>query len=444
MVNNMQHYFSEIVKELSTHLAADERFTAWFSGEVMDFARFSKNLIRQAGTIQQQFMSVDVSRGQKHSVFTIGLTKNISQDRSLLLASLKRAQKNLDDVKEDPYFSFNEQVTNTTDISENRLQPKEEIVEDILRSALGLDHVGIYFGGPIFKGFANSLGQQNWFEKSSFVIDTSVYAHKDQAVKQSYSGDRFDNALYRQKIALAKQGLTLFEKPAESLKPGRYKVYFSPSAVYEILSLINWQGFSRKMLEVKNSPLLPLAEGKKKLSPHFSLTENFENAVGPRFQEQGYIRPKTLSIIEKGHLKNTLISPSTGKEYKIAHTGANEGESMCSMDMASGTLDNDDITRVLHDGLYINNLWYLNWSDPVKGVITGMTRFLCYRVQNGQPLRSFGVLRFDESIYRIFGDGLLYLTKNREHIIDNSTYEERSTSQAILPGIIVEDVRFTL
>jgi chromate transport protein ChrA len=42
------------------------------------------------------------------------------------------------------------------------------------------------------------------------------------------------------------------------------------------------------------------------------------------------------------------------------------------------------------------------------------------------------------------GENLRHITKNRELIIDNSTYDERSTSCALLPGIIAENVRFTL
>ena len=48
------------------------------------------------------------------------------------------------------------------------------------------------------------------------------------------------------------------------------------------------------------------------------------------------------------------------------------------------------------------------------------------------------------SIYRIFGEKILAITKDREMIIDTSTYDERATSCAILPGIIAEDVSFTL
>ena len=73
-----------------------------------------------------------------------------------------------------------------------------------------------------------------------------------------------------------------------------------------------------------------------------------------------------------------------------------------------------------------------------------MTRFFCYVVENGIPTHAFGVMRFDDSIYRIFGDKLLSITKDRELIIDTSTYEERSTVCATLPGILAQDVSFTL
>ena len=103
-----------------------------------------------------------------------------------------------------------------------------------------------------------------------------------------------------------------------------------------------------------------------------------------------------------------------------------------------------DILSTLGDGLYINNLWYLNFSDRLNGCLTGMTRFFCFVVKDGKPVAPFSVMRFDDSIYRIFGDNLLHVTKEREMIIDNSSYDERSTSCFTLPGIIAENVRFTL
>lgn len=444
MANNMQSYFSDIVKGISSHIKPQEKFTAWFSGEEMDFARFSHNKIRQAGSVTQRFVSLDLIDGKKHAGATIGLSGSLATDAPVVQTTINKLRDQLAVSAEDPYFIFNEQRCDSASSSPNELAPKEEVVGNVLKNATGLDHVGIYFGGPIFKGFANSLGQFNWFEKSSFVLDTSVYHSNDKAIKQSYSGTRFDNALHQQKIAKVRSELKLFDKPIESLKPGLHRVYFSPAAVYEILSLLNWQGFSRKMLEVKNSPLVPLSDNKKTFSPSFSLSENVALGVGPNFQGQGFIKPANLEVIAAGRLKNAMVSPATAAEYGLTHTGSDEGELLTAMQMAPGDLPTADVLKTLGNGLYINNLWYLNYSDPTQGCLTGMTRFLCYTVKNGEPQAAFNVMRFDESIYNILGSHLAAITSEREQIIDNGTYEERSTSSAILPGIIVDDFRFTL
>ena len=53
-------------------------------------------------------------------------------------------------------------------------------------------------------------------------------------------------------------------------------------------------------------------------------------------------------------------------------------------------------------------------------------------------------MRFDDSIYRMLGENLLELTSSRELLFDPSTYEERSTSTARLPGALLRSLRLTL
>jgi predicted Zn-dependent protease len=139
-----------------------------------------------------------------------------------------------------------------------------------------------------------------------------------------------------------------------------------------------------------------------------------------------------------------LVSPKTAKEYTINHNGADEAEVMYAMDMQAGNLPSDEILITLKDGLYINNLWYLNFSDRQNGCLTGMTRFYCFMVKDGKPYAPFSVMRFDDSIYRILGEHLSHVTKERELIIDASTYDERAVTSALVPGIMAENVRFTL
>jgi predicted Zn-dependent protease len=442
--NKMKNLFLDMVKVIQNNITGEEKFTAWFSAEELDYARFNHAKIRQGGSVLQQYLIIDLIKAKRHANITIGLTKNAAKDKEKIIFALKKLRDQIAKSKEDPFLMIHEGNVSTENTLKNELLNKEEIVNIILKQSAGLDLVGCYLGGPIYKGFANSFGQIHWFAKSSFVLDTSVYHKNDKAIKQNYADVRFNPETWLQKIENTRFNLKLFDKESLNIKTGSYRVYFSPYAVNEIISLLNWGGFSRKSLEVKNSPLLPLYNQQKVLSKSFSISENLSSGIGPKFQPQGFIKPDFLPIIENGQLINTMISPKTAKEYCLAHNGANEEETMYAIDMKGGDLLDQDILATLKDGLYINNLWYLNFSDRQNGRLTGMTRFFCYVIKNQQPVAPFNVMRFDDSIYRIFGENLRHITKHRELIIDNATYDERSTSCAQLPGIIVENVRFTL
>ncbi len=53
-------------------------------------------------------------------------------------------------------------------------------------------------------------------------------------------------------------------------------------------------------------------------------------------------------------------------------------------------------------------------------------------------------MRFDETVYRMLGENLVGLTAEREMILDPSTYSQRSTDSARLPGALVDDFTLTL
>lgn len=439
----MKSYFQDLVTIISKNIHTHENFTAWLSAETMDFVRFNHAQIRQAGTVNQCYLELDLINNLKHASITLSLSKNLSNDKEIIISELKKLRTKLELSHDDPYLMLNTNNNSSEHISSHKLQDKNYIITSILQEAAGLDLVGSYIGGPLYRGFANSYGQLNWFEKSSFVVDTSVYSSGDKAIKQSYGDEYFNPEHIRQKMAQAREGLSLYNKKPVNIKPGTYKVYFAPAAVHELITMLNWGGFSRKALEVKDSPLMPLFTHEKRFSSKFTLSENTQEGIGPNFQQQGFIKPAFLPIISEGQLKNTLISPKTAKEYNLEHNGADDNEGASALELSAGNLETQEIFSKLDNGLYINNLWYLNFSDRNNGCLTGMTRFFCFTVKNGLPDAPFSVMRFDDSIYRIFDDNVI-LTKDREMIIDNSTYDERSTSCAILPGIIAENVRFTL
>ncbi len=100
--------------------------------------------------------------------------------------------------------------------------------------------------------------------------------------------------------------------------------------------------------------------------------------------------------------------------------------------------------EALGTGLYISNLWYLNFSDRPAGRITGMTRFATFWVENGRIVAPVTPMRFDDSVYRMLGESLVDFTRERELLPDTSTYVERQTASARLPGALLSALRFTL
>ncbi|OAD23354.1 Zn-dependent protease [Candidatus Thiomargarita nelsonii] len=166
--------------------------------------------------------------------------------------------------------------------------------------------------------------------------------------------------------------------------------------------------------------------------------------VAPTFQAEGFIKPAQVSLIKQGVYNQALVSPRSAQEYGIKTNGANSEEVPTSLDLAAGEFPQANVLKTLDKGIYINNLWYLNYSDRAACRMTGMTRFATFWVENGEIVAPLSVMRFDETLYHILGDKLMALTAEREFILDTSTYEARSTGSVRLPGALVEDFSLTL
>ncbi len=73
-----------------------------------------------------------------------------------------------------------------------------------------------------------------------------------------------------------------------------------------------------------------------------------------------------------------------------------------------------------------------------------MTRVATFWVEKGAIQAPLNVMRFDETLYRMFGEKLVGLTTERDLIFYSSTYGGRSTSSSRVPGALIEDFTFTL
>ncbi len=440
----METYFNDVAASLDALLHAGERYTAVFAAEVSDFVRFNRGRVRQPGSVVQRSLDVDLILGERHASQRLALSGDPARDQPLIASAIASLRAAFADLEDDPHLLYATQAASSRAVRGGRLPPAEAIVATVLAAADDLDLVGLYAGGPVYRGFANSFGQRNWHEATSFNLQWSLYHRADKAVKSALSGFAWDDRAFAAKMSAARDGLAQIARPPKQLSPGTYRAYLAPAAMDELLSLLSWNSFSARALATRQSPLLRMQRGEAQLDARVSIDEATADAVSPAFQAEGFARPGRVSLIGEGRLAGSLCSPRTAREFDLATNGANAAEAPESISLAAGDLDDADALAALDTGLAIGNLHYLNYSDRPACRMTGMTRFATFWVESGRIVAPVDVLRFDDTLYRMLGSNLEALSAQTELILDSSTYGARSLSSTRTPGALLSEMTFTL
>lgn len=439
-----QAHFSELVDWACSQITGAETLLATYTGEDSDFIRLNGDAVRQAGSVSQRSLSLDLIEGTRHADGEIRLSGDTEIDRARIAALVGQLREIRAVVPEDPYLLYATEDASSERIDRRAIPATEDALDAITAAGQGHDLVGIFAAGDTFSGFANSLGQRNWFQTATFNFDWCFYLRADKAAKNTYAGFTWDDAEFDSKVGWSSQQLEALKRDPVELSPDHYRTYLAPAAVRELTDMLAWGGFGLKAHRTKSTPLLRMATDGATMAPEVTITEATATGTAPNFSDTGFSRPDSITLIDGGSLGDHLVSPRSGKEYGIATNGANAWEAPSSLAMAPGNLANDDVLGRLNEGLFVGNLWYLNFSDRAACRTTGMTRFATFWVEGGEVVAPVNVLRFDDTVYRVLGDNLEALTDSAEVLLDPGTYHERSTDSTTVPGALVAEMSFTL
>ncbi len=436
--------FYQLFDGLCVQLRGGERLCAEYAGEDSDFVRLNGGRVRQAGHVRQAAVVLELVDGQRHALAECNLCGDMEQDAAQLLGLVHELRDRLPLLPDDPFLMLPDDEQGRESGAVDRLPPAADAVDALLGASAGLDLVGIHAQGAIHRGYADSIGLRHWYRSHSFATDFCLYHQADKAVKTTYAGFDFDNDELAQRVAEARSRLEVLARPPMRIEPGSYRVYLAPAAVAEILSLLAWEGFGLRAQRTQSSPLVRLVKGDEALDPSVSIDEHVGAGLAPRFSEAGFLRPARVPLIRAGRHAGALVSPRSAKEYGVAANGADAEEAPTSLDMAGGELPRADVLEALGTGVWISNLWYTNYSDRVACRITGMTRFATCWVEDGRVVAPLGVMRFDETLYRMLGSQLEALTVEQDFLPSTETYFRRSTDSMRLPGALLKGFAFTL
>lgn len=435
--------FKALVNRLREAIREPEQFTLSYAAESSAFVRFNHAKVRQAGQVQQASVGLKLINDGRHADLDITLSGDAHVDAQRLAEGLQQLRDTLPLLPQDPYLLLNYTGWQSKNVQEHPLPDTEQVVAEITRAAEGLDLVGFYAAGPISRGFASSSGAFGWHQANSFNFDFSLFHANGQAVKASYAGHDWSSEGFARRFQQAREQLEFLGRPLRTLAPGQYRAYLAPAALEEIMGMLSWGGFSAQSIASKSSPLQKLYAGDHSFSPLVSLDEQVSGSLSPAFSGEGYPR-SDLKLIVEGKAGAQLVGSRSAAEYGLTANGASGGESPTALNMAPGALADAEILKQLGTGLYISNLWYLNYSDQPMARMTGMTRFATFWVENGEIQAPVSTMRFDDSAYSLLGSQLEALTEERELLLSASTYSQRATASALLPGALISKLTLTL
>lgn len=433
---------------LADHLAdragPTERWTLSLAAERSDFVRFTKGRVRQAGEVAQAHVTLRWIDGARHAAVRLSLSGDLDVDRGRLDEALSTLRPTVAALPDDPFLDLPSTSRDTRDVRHGRLPDGETVVADVVDAAAGLDLVGVYVGGPVWRALRTSWGQANDHLVDTWLLDASCVLDADRAVSWRLAGDAWSRRRVVDQLDHVRAILPALGRPAHRLAPSTVRAWLAPEALEEVFSLLSWDAFGGHAQATGTSPLRRLVAGEVAWSERMHLAENLRDGAAPRFGDTGHVRPDVVPLVVGGRHAGALVSPRTAREHGLTSTGAGADEQPEALDLAGGDLPEAEALQRLGTGVAVSNLWYTNHADRNQARVTGMTRFATFWCEGGERVAPLAPMRFDDSLHDLFGDRLVDLSTERTLLPSTSTYGGRSLASMRLPGALVSGLRFTL
>jgi len=190
-----------------------------------------------------------------------------------------------------------------------------------------------------------------------------------------------------------------------ALEPGRYDVVLEPAAVGEWLEYLAYVALGGKAFDEGRSPLAGRL-GEKVTGEDVTV---WDNALDPRTLPQPFdyegMPSRRLTLIGGGVAKavatNHYRARRLGKRRSTGHALPASSSAECSpmhLFMKGGRSSARALVKGMKRGLLVTRFHYTNILDPMKTVLTGMTRDGTFLVEDGEVVAPVRNLRYTENV----------------------------------------------
>lgn len=401
--------------------------------------RFANSYIHQNVSVDEMELSIRVVLDGKTGKVSVN---QLSKD--ILDSALKRAIEIAKITPPDPdYFGLptpvpvNVKREGYQEINAEALARK---VKEFIEATDALNASGALEVSNVTMAVANSNG---------INIEDNLSMVSLEAVVQDGDSSSYVYAMERNLgdidfVSLAKTASDKARKghnPIE-LPPGYYTVVLEPQAVGTLISFLGLMGFGAKQFEEKRSFLVGKL-GEKITSNLISIWDypSHPRAISLPFDFEGLPR-RDVVLIDKGVAKNLVYDFKYAKKVGKESTGNalpqpnTDGPIPFNLTLLPGESSLEEMINSTKRGVLVTRFHYTNIVDPIKTIITGMTRDGTFLIEDGEITAPVKNMRFTQSILE---------TLNSTELIGRDLFRagEHFIYPTLVPALKVNSFQFT-
>lgn len=368
--------------------------------------RFAANKIHQNTSEEDARASFRVVLGKR-----VGGARTNGRERSRLADCVRLAADVARNQAEDPQFpglvrSERAPELDAYDITAAALSPRDRAKAVLPAIALaqeaGFEASGAFTIASGELAVANTLGTFQYHPSTWVQLHVVVRAGTAEAAWTETSerwGAIDPQRAAREAVERCRRALSPIE-----VEPREWPVVLEPEAVADMLELLAWMGLGATAV-LEGRSFLCGRSGERIASEKVTiLDDGLRPGTAPRPFDYEGVPKRRVVFIEKGIARGPVYDTRTGALAGTGSTGHalpepnTFGPYPLNLVMEPGDSSLEEMIASTELGLLVSRFHYTNPVDPKKTIITGMTRFGTFLIENGKVSKAVKPMRFTDSI----------------------------------------------
>lgn len=255
---------------------------------------------------------------------------------------------------------------------------------------------------------ANSLGIQQFFKGTQAHLTLTTSLNGASGWAQGF--DRNVNNIDAQDLAQTAIKKAIMSQAPVELPPGEYTVILEEAAVASLLLFLGFLGFGGKTFSEGRS-FMSDKIGEKITGENISIVEDPFNPemISIPFDYEG-VPKKKVTLIQNGVARGVVYNSYYANKFGTQSTGHALkpdnpfGPYPKNMVMVPGDSSMEEMISSTERGIFITRLWYINYLNPMKTMVTGTTRDGTFLIEGGKITKPVKNMRIGQSILESFSN----------------------------------------